>query len=85
MSAAKSVKAIFKAIPKDTLKVSKSGAGTVTSTPSGIRGGSDCSEVYLKGAAIGLTASPACGYVFSGWRGLCWYRKLQPGDEHRQA
>ncbi len=71
MSAAKSVKATFNAIPKYTLKVTKSGTGTVTSAPSGINCGSDCSEVYLKSTAIGLTASPASGYVFSGWSGGC--------------
>ncbi len=69
MSAAKSVKATFTAIPKYTLKVTKSGTGTVTSTPGGIACGADCSEPYLSGTAVSLTASPASGYAFSGWSG----------------
>jgi hypothetical protein len=45
------------------------GAGTVSSTPSGIACGSDCSEAYPSGTAVTLTAAPASGSTFGGWSG----------------
>ncbi|WP_169249179.1 InlB B-repeat-containing protein [Candidatus Competibacter phosphatis] len=71
MSAARSVIATFKAIPKYTLTIYRSGSGTVTSNPAGINCGSDCSEPYLSGTTVALTATPATGYYFSGWSGAC--------------
>jgi prepilin-type N-terminal cleavage/methylation domain-containing protein len=54
-----------------TLSVSKSGTGTgtVTSNPSGIICGSDCSESYTDGTVVALTASPSGGSTFAGWSG----------------
>jgi hypothetical protein len=52
-----------------TLTVSKSGNGTVTSTPSGIQCGADCSEVYASGATVTLTATPGKNFTFVGWTG----------------
>jgi len=54
-----------------TLTVSKSGtgSGTVTSNPSGIDCGSDCSESYNQGTSVTLTATPASGSTFGGWTG----------------
>jgi hypothetical protein len=54
-----------------TLTVSTSGIGrgTVTSTPSGITCGSDCSEPYVTATSVTLTANPALGSIFTGWRG----------------
>src|SRR2546428_5845093 len=46
-----------------------SGSGTVTSTPAGITCGADCSEPYASGTVVTLTATPAAGSVFTGWRG----------------
>ena len=56
-----------------TLTVAKSGtgAGTVTSSPSGISCGSDCSQGYTVGTDVTLTASAASGSTFSGWSGAC--------------
>ncbi|MBI2205680.1 MAG: matrixin family metalloprotease [Candidatus Rokubacteria bacterium] len=45
------------------------GAGSVTSSPSGIACGSDCSETYTSGTAVTLSASPASGSTFAGWSG----------------
>jgi hypothetical protein len=55
--------------PSITLTVSKSGNGMVTSTPSGIQCGSDCSEVYVSGTAVTLTATPGKNFIFLGWSG----------------
>ncbi|MBI3358270.1 MAG: hypothetical protein HY037_01575 [Nitrospirae bacterium] len=71
VNATKSVTATFTRIY--TLSVEKigSGSGVVTSTPSGINCGSDCSEGYLDGSVVTLTAAPDPDSVFSGWSGAC--------------
>jgi hypothetical protein len=46
-----------------------SGAGTVSSAPSGISCGADCNETYANGSVVTLTAIAAAGSVFSGWSG----------------
>ena len=54
-----------------TLTVQKagSGSGTVTSSPSGIDCGSDCTETYNAGTIVTLTAVAASGSIFEGWSG----------------
>jgi hypothetical protein len=54
-----------------TLTVSKSGsgAGTVTSNPSGINCGSTCSYMFFTGTVVTLTATPTAGSVFVGYSG----------------
>ena len=54
-----------------TLTVSKSGtgSGTVTSSPSGINCGADCSEVYTNGTVVTLTAASNSNSTFAGWSG----------------
>jgi len=54
-----------------TLTLSKSGSGTVTSSPTGITCGSDCTEPYTSGTNVTLTAAPAAGSSFTGWSGAC--------------
>jgi hypothetical protein len=43
----------------------------VTSNPTGINCGSDCSESYAAGTSVTLTVSPAGGSTFAGWSGMC--------------
>ena len=51
------------------LTVTKTGNGSVTSSPAGINCGSDCSESYTSNTNVALTATPAVGYTFAGWSG----------------
>jgi hypothetical protein len=46
-----------------------SGTGTVSSNPAGITCGADCSESYLDGTPVTLTAAPAAGSILTGWNG----------------
>lgn len=50
-----------------TVGTTGDGAGTVSSSPSGIECGTDCSELYASGSTVTLTAAPAGGSVFTGW------------------
>ena len=71
MTAAKSVTATFTAPVKYALNVTKSGTGTVTSSPAGISCGSSCSYAFTSGTNVILTATAGSGYQFSGWTGAC--------------
>jgi uncharacterized repeat protein (TIGR02543 family) len=72
MSSAKSVTANFTAtVATNTLTVSNAGGGTVTSSPSGINCGSDCTQAYAAGTVVTMTAAPTAGYSFQGWSGAC--------------
>jgi photosystem II stability/assembly factor-like uncharacterized protein len=57
--------------PRFALTVTTSGIGRggVTSSPDGIACGSVCSEPYLAATGVTLTATPALGSAFTGWRG----------------
>ncbi|WP_417908499.1 M6 family metalloprotease domain-containing protein [Candidatus Electronema sp. PJ] len=54
-----------------TLSVSKSGNGTVSSTPSGISCGATCSADFTSSTSVTLSAAPDTGWTFSGWSGAC--------------
>jgi hypothetical protein len=73
MDTAKSLTATFNALTTYPLAVSRSGTGTgtVTSSPSGITCGTDCSENYVGGTVVSLAATPAAGSVMAGWSGAC--------------
>jgi hypothetical protein len=71
MSSAKQVTATFNTHQTLTVAKAGSGSGPVTSSPAGIVCGSDCSEAYVGGTVVTLTASPSAGSVFAGWSGAC--------------
>jgi hypothetical protein len=74
MEAAKTCTATFvsTAAPTTyTLSLSKSGNGTVTSSPAGIDCGATCSASFAANQTITLTAAPATGYSFGSWGGSC--------------
>ncbi len=56
-----------------TLSVAKTGtgSGTVTSAPSGISCGTDCSEEYDQSTSVTLTAKASQDSSFTGWSGAC--------------
>lgn len=72
VSEAKTVGATF-SIKRYQLSVGKSGTGSglVESNPPGLECGGDCSEEYVHGAQVTLTASPATDSSFAGWTGAC--------------
>ena len=55
------------------LTVSKSGAGggTVVSTPAGVSCGRDCTQDYVYGTRVTLSATPGSSSTFGGWSGAC--------------
>jgi uncharacterized protein (DUF2141 family) len=72
MSAAKSVTATFSNATR-LLTVTKAGdgTGTVNSWPVGIACGADCSEAYISGTVVTLSATRGAGSLFAGWSGAC--------------
>jgi hypothetical protein len=65
------VRATFTLLVPYTLKVTKAGRGrgSVVSSPAGIDCGADCSERYIGGTTVTLTATPVAGHTFVGWQG----------------
>jgi Divergent InlB B-repeat domain len=64
-----SVAAAFKRAATAEVAVRISGAGSVSSNPSGISCGVSCSASFEVGSTVTLTASAGDGYTFAGWRG----------------
>ncbi|HEX6699274.1 MAG TPA: hypothetical protein VF101_00930 [Gaiellaceae bacterium] len=69
MDAAKAVTAEF-APAAVRISVTRTGRGTVTSTPAGISCPSRCAATF-SGGSVSLRAKPAKGYRFAGWSGDC--------------
>jgi YVTN family beta-propeller protein len=65
------VTATFNVIPSFMLSVvpAGTGAGTVTSTPSGINCGATCNASFQSGTQVVLSAAAASGSTFAGWSG----------------
>lgn len=68
MSVNKAVAATFTS-QTYSLQVSRSGNGSVGSSPSGISCGGDCSESYTSGTQVTLTATVQPGATLSSWSG----------------
>jgi hypothetical protein len=64
-----SVSANFALGTSYTLTVSKTGSGTVTSSPAGITCGSACSSAFSNNTVVALTAAPSTGSTFTSWSG----------------
>lgn len=60
-------------IQQYALTISKTGTGngTVTSSPSGITCGADCTQNYDDGTVVVLSAAPDTNSSFTGWSGAC--------------
>lgn len=68
------VKAVFKALPRFTLKVTKNKLGSVISAPAGLKcpdKKKSCTAKFIKGMQVTLTAVPQAGRLFAGWTGVC--------------
>lgn len=72
MTQAENVTATF-TLKTFTLNVDKTGngTGTISSSPSGVNCGADCTEVYNIGTVVTLSATPGSGSSFAGWSGAC--------------
>ncbi|MDO9234431.1 MAG: InlB B-repeat-containing protein, partial [Aquabacterium sp.] len=73
VTSAVGVSATFTVIPpvSYSLALTKTGAGTVTSSPSGISCGTTCNASYVSGTSVTLSAVATSGNTFSGWAGAC--------------
>jgi hypothetical protein len=69
MASNQTVVATFNTAVTLTVNKSGSGNGTVTSSPTGINCGSDCSQSYAQGTVVTLTANPNGNSTFAGWSG----------------
>ena len=55
----------------NTLYVTSTGGGTVTSNPTGITCGTQCDADFDSTKTVTLTPTPNSGLTFNGWRGAC--------------
>jgi hypothetical protein len=72
MDAAKSVTATFSLLPRTlSVALAGNGAGSVSSTPSGIGCPSTCSSAFDHGTVVQLNATAGANSTFTGWSGAC--------------
>lgn len=73
MDGPKAVTASFAGSPlaQAPLGVAAVGKGSIASAPAGIECGAACGALYPLGSSVTLTATPAEGWVFAGWRDGC--------------
>jgi hypothetical protein len=71
LSAAKTVTATFRPVYMLTAAKAGTGSGTVTSSPTGVSCGTDCSQGYASGTVVTLSRTAAAGSSFLGWSGAC--------------
>ncbi len=71
VTAGHTIHANFTDMPNTVLKVTRDGvgAGSVTSLPSGIDCGTDCTNVYRNGSIVTLSANPNSYSTLAGWEG----------------
>src|SRR5207249_2814321 len=62
-------RALVTTTPTVNLSVTKTGSGTVTSSPTGIDCGTTCSGSFASNSVVTLNAIPSLNYVFTGWSG----------------
>jgi hypothetical protein len=67
MNADKTCTATFQAGKTLDVRKKGTGSGTVTSSPTGINCGSDCSETYSEGTVVTMTPVADPGSIFTGW------------------
>ena len=65
------VQAVTATPPPSVLTVTKTGNGTVTSTPANINCGTTCTATIASRTTVILTATPGADSTFSGWSGDC--------------
>jgi hypothetical protein len=58
-------------VARQTLTVTSTTGGAVSSSLAGISCGTDCTEDYDHGTVVVLTATAAAGNSFTGWSGAC--------------
>ena len=71
MNGNQAVTAQFEAAPSVLLTVTKTGNGTVNSTPAGVNCGPTCSASVISGNSVTLTATATGGSTFGGWGEAC--------------
>lgn len=61
----------FLELKAGTVTVTRTGVGTITSSPEGIDCGETCSHVFPEGTQVTLTAAQSVSSAFTGWSGAC--------------